>query len=70
MAKKVETYDQPTAAPTAKIAASGIGGSVSVVLIWLAGMAGIEVPPEVAGAVATIISFFSGYLVREKRVVE
>lgn len=67
---KVQTYDQPTAMPTAKIAASGIGGSVSIVLVWLAGLTGLEVPPEVAAAVTTIISFLSGYLVREKRVVQ
>jgi hypothetical protein len=66
---KVETYDQVSSAPTNKVAAAGIGGSVSVVLVWLAGMFGIEVPPEVAAAATTIISFFSGYLVREKRVV-
>jgi hypothetical protein len=66
---KVETYDQVSSAPTNKVAAAGIGGSVAVVLVWLAGMFGIEVPPEVAAAVTTLISFFSGYLVKEKRLV-
>lgn len=68
---KVETYDQVSAAPTNKVAASGIGGSVSVVVIWLVNTVfGIEIPSEVAAAFATVISFASGYLVREKRVVK
>lgn len=67
---KVESYDQVSAAPTNKVAASGIGGSISVVLIWAVNQFfNIELPPEVAAAIATVISFASGYLVREKRVV-
>jgi hypothetical protein len=68
--KKVETYDQVSTAPTNKVAAAGIGGSLSVVLVWVAGMFGVEVPAEVASAITTIVAFFAGYLVREKRVVE
>lgn len=68
---RVETYDQVSSAPTNKVAASGIGGSVSIVIIWLLNIVfGIEVPGEVAAAFATVISFASGYLVREKRVVK
>lgn len=68
---EVEKYDQVSAAPTNKVAASGIGGSVSVVVIWLVNtLFGIEIPSEVAAAFATVISFASGYLVREKRVVQ
>lgn len=68
---RVETYDQVSAAPTNKVSAAGIGGSVSVVLIWLVNTVfEIEVPAEVAASIATVISFASGYIVREKRVVK
>lgn len=67
---QTESYDQVSSAPTNKVAASGIGGSISVVLIYLVKtIFNIDIPSEVAAAVATVVSFASGYLVREKRVV-
>lgn len=45
-----------------KVAAAGIGGAVTTVLIWGATAAGIEIPAEVAAAIATIIAFGAGYL--------
>lgn len=66
----VEKYDQVSSKPTAKVASAGIGGSISVVLIWAVNQFfNVELPSEVAAAVATVVSFLSGYLVREKRVV-
>lgn len=71
MAEKIETYDQVSSAPTNKVSAAGIGGSVSVVLLWaVKQFFEIEIPQEVAAAIATVISFASGYLVREKRIVK
>lgn len=68
---KIETYDQVSSAPTNKVAAAGIGGSVSAVLIWaVTQLFTVDIPPEIAAAITAIISFASGYLVREKRVVE
>lgn len=70
MAQKVETYDQVSTAPTNKVSAAGIGGAVSVVLMWLfKQLFNIDIPAEVAASIATVVSFASGYLVREKRVV-
>lgn len=67
---ELEKYDQVSSAPTNKVAASGIGGSISVVLLWaVKQFFNVEIPQEVAAAVATVVSFASGYLVREKRVV-
>jgi putative flippase GtrA len=68
--QKVETYEQVSTAPTNKVAAAGIGGALAIVLIWIAGLFNVEVPPEVAASIAAIVSFATGYLVREKRVVE
>jgi hypothetical protein len=48
--------------PVPKVVAAGATGAVTVVLVWLAGYANIDVPPEVASAVTTILSFIAGYL--------
>jgi hypothetical protein len=45
-------------APTKKVAAAGIGGAVVTIAVAL----GLSLSPEVAAAVATIVSFALGYL--------
>jgi hypothetical protein len=49
-------------APVPKVVAAGVTGALTVLLVWLAGLADIEVPPEVASAVTTILSFIAGYM--------
>ena len=51
-----------TATPTPKVAAAGISGAVALILVWAAGLFGLEVPPEVAAAFAVILAFVAGYL--------
>ena len=58
--------NQPTAAPTQKVAAAGIGGSLAIVLVYVIGQFGVDLPAEVAAAVATIVSFLAGYFVKER----
>ncbi len=66
----VEKYSQVSSAPTNKVAAGGIGGSISVVILYLIEtIFDISIPAEVAASAATVISFAAAYLVREKRVV-
>lgn len=48
--------------PNPKVVAGGFAGAVTVVLVWVAGMFGVEVPPEVASAVTVLISTGAGYL--------
>ena len=49
--------------PTPKVAAAGIAGAVSVILVWLLNtVAGVDVPPEVAAAFTTVLAFGAGYL--------
>lgn len=60
-----QTPNEPTTSyvPVPKVAAAGIGGAISVVLIYaLKAVWGVELPAEVAAAVATIVSFLSGYI--------
>lgn len=45
-----------------KVAAGGAAGAVTVVLVWVAEMFGLEVPAEVASAVTVLISTAAGYL--------
>ncbi len=48
-----------------KTAAAGLGGSLSIVVLWIIGLIlghwAIVIPPEVAGAFATLISTAASY---------
>jgi hypothetical protein len=55
-----------TAKPTPKVAAVGVAGAVTIVLVWVAGLLGIEMPPEVAAAIATLLTFGAGYFKIER----
>ncbi len=48
-----------------KTAAVGLGGSLSVILLWIAGLAlahwQITIPPEIAGAFTTLLSTLAPY---------
>lgn len=51
--------------PRPKVAAAGVGGAASILVVWVLGVVGLDVPPEVAGAIATVLSFASGYFKSE-----
>ncbi len=56
-------------APRPKVATgAGIGGPLSTVLAWSVGLAGVQLPPEVAVAMSALIIFLVGYLTPEKSV--
>lgn len=65
----METANQPTAAPTNKMVAVGVAGALTVVLVYALGEFGYNIPVEVASAVTVLISFVSGYIVPNKKVV-
>lgn len=48
--------------PKPKVVAGGAAGAVTVVIVWVAGMFDVDVPPEVASAFTVLISFAAGYL--------
>lgn len=49
-----------------KVQAGGLGGAVTVVLVWLLGaLANIDIPPEVASAFTTIIATGLAYWIKE-----
>lgn len=45
-----------------KVTAATIAAALVTVLVWLASVAGVEVPTEVQGAVTTILVAAAGYL--------
>lgn len=51
--------------PSAKVAAAGVGGAASVVIVWALSLAHVEVPAEVAAAFATLLAFLAGWLRRD-----
>lgn len=49
--------------PTPKVAAAGIAGAVTVLLIYVAGLVGLDdIPAEVSSAITALIAFAAGYL--------
>lgn len=47
-----------------KVQAAGAGGALAVVLVWVAGLLGVQMPAEVAASVTTLLAFAAGYLKR------
>ena len=57
-----------TYTPTRKMTAVGLGGAISVILIWLLETYVLPdpIPAQVAAAVSLIISFICGYWTTDK----
>ena len=53
-------------APTSKVAAVGSVGAVAVVLVWLAGAVGLDMPAEVAAGFAVLLNTAAGYIKTER----
>ena len=45
-----------------KVAAGGIAGSVTILLVWIANMLGLDVPPEAASAFTVVVGTLAGYI--------
>lgn len=55
--------------PTAKVAAGGIAGAITVVLVYVLGLAHIVLPAEVGSAITVIFSMAASYLIRDRSAV-
>lgn len=51
--------------PTEKVQAGGYAGSAAIVLLWIAGQLGLDVPPEIAGAFVLLLSGAAAWIKRE-----
>jgi len=49
--------------PQRKVVAGGATGALSSIVVWLLQQQGIDVPPEIAVAITTLLSFVVSYLV-------
>lgn len=58
---KPSLVSQPSAAPTAKWVAGTATGGVGLVLVWLLGQLGIEMPPEVAAVLVLFVAQAAAY---------
>lgn len=50
-----------TREPYPKTAAAGVAGAATVVLVYVAGLFGLEVPVEVGSALTALIAFGASY---------
>lgn len=61
-----ELVDQPSAAPTAKWWAGTGTGGIGLVLIWLLGQFGVDMPPEVAAVLVLSVAQAAAYVKRNR----
>lgn len=45
-----------------KVAAASQAGAASIVLVWLIGLLGADLPPEVASAITALLAGAAGWL--------
>ncbi|MGH3723092.1 MAG: hypothetical protein ACRDUS_03055 [Mycobacterium sp.] len=58
------------ATPSAKVAAGGVAGAITVILLFVLGLFDVVVPGEVGSAITVIITSMTSYLVREQVALE
>lgn len=56
-----------TAVPSSKVTATGVAGAVVLVAQYALGLAGVELPEDVALAFLALVMFLAGYVKAEKR---
>jgi hypothetical protein len=61
-----QPINQPSLAPSAKVASGGLAGAFIVLVVWILGAFHVTVPPEVASALTVLFSSATSYLVRER----
>ena len=45
-----------------KVQAAGWAGAVTIILVWIAGMFGVDVPAEVASAFTALVATSAGFI--------
>jgi hypothetical protein len=49
--------------PQRKVTSGAFGGALAVLILWVIGLSGVEIPPEVASAVTGLVVAGVAYLV-------
>lgn len=52
-------------APKPKVAAAGGAGAAATLIVFIAGQFGLDITPEAAAAIATLLAFAGGYITKE-----
>ena len=64
------TYNQPTAKPTAKVTAAGVGGVVAAILLGVLDQVdALDLPTFWDSLVTAASAFLSGYVTKSRRTV-
>lgn len=53
-----------SAKPVPKVAAAGVSGALALVIVYIAGLLGLDMSAEVGAAFASLAAFGGGYLKR------
>lgn len=59
-----------TLKPVPKIAAAGVSGALTTVLVYVANAAGLDLPPEAASAIVLLGTLAGGYFKRDKTAAQ
>ena len=52
--------------PSRKVGSAALAGGLSIILVWAIKQFGhVEIPPEVASGITTVLSFITGYVVED-----
>lgn len=57
----------PGAAPSGSTVGTAAGGLATTIVVWLLGLKGVTVPPEVAAALTAVFGVLAGYLPKSGR---
>lgn len=68
---RLVSYNQPSSAPTPKVAAVGVAGAGTVLLVYIVKTVfNLDIPAEVASAVTVLLGFGAGYFTKDVKPVE
>lgn len=60
--------NQSTTAPTYKMMSVGVSGALTVIVVYVLSLVGVQLPEAVSAALTIMISFIAGYVTKEKGV--
>lgn len=50
-----------------KVTGAAVAAAVSIIIVWVLGSVGVDVPEAVSGAFTVILTFLGGFVIPEKR---
>jgi hypothetical protein len=61
-AERLAGQHRKSKAPVAKVTAAGLAGSLTILLVWIAGLFDLDVPAEVASSFTALAAAGAGYI--------